>query len=76
MFKKPKKGDSIMTEFIFSLIINAILLLYPMWRIYKRAGLNRFLSLTVLVPYAGLFISTIILAASTWNLSVATKGEK
>lgn len=65
-----------MTEFIFVLIIDAVLFLYPMWRIYKRAGINRFLSLTVLIPYLGLFICTIILAASTWKLSVVAQGEE
>ncbi len=46
----------------------AVLLLYPTWRIFSRAGLNSALSLTVLIPYVGILVSGIILAASEWKI--------
>lgn len=46
-------------------IAQVILLLYPVWRIFKRAGLNRALSLTVLIPFGGFLVSGLILAIST-----------
>jgi hypothetical protein len=64
-----------MEEVIIQVIVMAILLLFPVWRIFKRAGLNPALSLTVLIPYVGLLLSGIILAASTWKLGAARQGE-
>ncbi len=46
----------------------AVLLLYPTWRIFSRAGLNPALSLTVLIPYVGILVGGIILAVSEWNI--------
>lgn len=64
-----------MEELIIEVIIMAVILLFPVWKIFKRAGLNPALSLTVLIPYVGFLISGIILAASTWKLGDALQGE-
>ncbi|MDH5426273.1 MAG: hypothetical protein OEY29_14890 [Gammaproteobacteria bacterium] len=50
-------------------LVMAALLLLPLWKIYSRAGLNPYLSLTVLIPGFGFFIACIILAVSKWNLT-------
>ena len=65
-----------MEELIIQVIVMAILLLYPVWRIFKRAGLNPAISLTVLLPYTGILLSGIILAVSKWQFDVVTKGGK
>jgi hypothetical protein len=57
-------------------IMVAILLLYPIWRIFKRAGLNPALSLTVLIPGVGMLITGLILALSTWKLNARSEGDK
>ena len=64
-----------MEEIIIEVIIMAVLLLFPVWKIFKRAGLNPVLSLTVLIPYVGFLISGIILAASTWRLGSVAQGK-
>ena len=64
-----------MGTLILQLLILAILLLYPAWRIYQRAGLNPYLSLTILVPYIGLLVCGIILAISDWHITPSLKGK-
>lgn len=61
---------------IIELILKAILLVYPVWRIFKRAGLNPVLSLTILIPYIGFLVCGIVLGTSTWKFRQAIKGEK
>ncbi len=65
-----------MEEYAIEVIVSAILLLYPVWRIFKRAGLNQALSLTVLIPVVGMLVSGLILALSTWKLSTRPEGGK
>jgi len=65
-----------MEEYAIEVIVSAILLLYPVWRIFKRAGLNPALSLTVLIPVVGMLVSGLILALSTWKLSTRPEGGK
>lgn len=52
--------------FIGWIVVAGILLLVPLWRIHKRAGLHPALSLLVLIPYAGVLISSLVLAISRW----------
>lgn len=65
-----------MGTLILQLLILAILLLYPAWRIYQRAGLNPLLSLTILIPYIGLLVCGIILAVNDWQITPGLKGKK
>jgi len=65
-----------MEGLLIEVIALAALILFPVWKIFKRAGLNPVLSLTVLIPYVGFLISGIILAASSWKLDNVTQGEK
>ena len=58
-----------MEAFIYQTVGIAIFLLFPFWRIYKRAGLNPYLTLFLFLPIGGIFITGIILAASKWNIS-------
>ncbi len=57
-----------MEEIIIEALIITLVLLFPFWKIYTRAGLNPYYSLTLLIPGAGFFIASIILAASKWEL--------
>ena len=64
-----------MENLILETIITAALLLFPFWKIYSRAGLNPYLSLTLLIPGFGLLIASIILAVSKWEIrSVRAEG--
>lgn len=47
-------------------VIISLVLLYPAWRIFKRAGIHPGLAFTVLVPMAGPLIATFILAFTRW----------
>lgn len=55
---------------IFSdpLVMSAILI-FPFWKIYSRAGLSPYFSLTLFIPVFGFFIALIILAVSKWEIS-------
>jgi len=55
------------------IIFVAILFLIPFWRIFKRAGLNEWLSLLVLIPFIGVLIALIVLAESTWRVKSTTE---
>lgn len=46
-------------------LIFAVLCIYPLWRVFARAGLTPALSLMVFLPFGG-FIAPMILAFSQW----------
>ena len=60
------------TIFISVLFLAAFLLL-PFWKIFTRAGLNPYLSLTVLIPFFGFLIACLILAVSDWDIKPQNK---
>lgn len=64
-----------MEAFVYQAIGVAIFLLFPFWRIYKRAGLNPYLTLILFLPVGGILITGIILAASKWNINSASGSE-
>jgi hypothetical protein len=47
-------------------LIVALIVMFPLWRIFKRAGFNPALSLLVFVPWAGFLIVSAILAFGEW----------
>lgn len=51
--------------FFFGIIITAVVFLYPLWRIFARAGLPAPLSLLVFLPL-GQVIVALILAFARW----------
>lgn len=57
-----------MEDIIIAIIIQAIVFLYPVWRIYQRAGINPGLSLTVIIPKLGLIVCALILVFSKWHV--------
>jgi hypothetical protein len=58
-----------MEDIIIETIVLAVLLIFPFWKVYSRAGLNPYLSLTLLIPGFGLLIVSIILAVSKWEVN-------
>ncbi len=58
-----------MEELVIQVIAQAVLLLYPAWRIYRKAGLNPLVSLTVLIPGFGIFVCALILVFSKWQVN-------
>lgn len=56
-------------EIIGWVVVVTALLLVPVWRIHRRAGLMPALSLLIIVPFAGVIVSSLILAFSRWRRS-------
>ncbi len=50
-----------------SFIFFALVIIFPLWKIYEKVGINPFLSLLVFVPFVGISIVLIILAFSKWS---------
>jgi hypothetical protein len=44
----------------------ALLLLVPMWRIFRRAGFHPALSLLIFIPAAGVAAAALVLAFRRW----------
>ncbi len=57
-----------MQELLYETLLIIILLFYPTWRIYGRAGLNKNFSFTLLIPFVGIFVCAAILAYSAWHV--------
>ncbi len=51
---------------IVSSLVFGLILIYPLWKIFTRAGKNPALSLFIFIPLAGWLIVTLILAFSRW----------
>jgi hypothetical protein len=64
-------GTSIAITLIFS-----ALLVYPFWRVYRRAGLNPWYSLLVFLPYVGLPAAAAILAFQRWPHGESVRAAK
>jgi len=61
-----------MQDIIIGAIVSAILLLYPAWRIFSRAGLTPAWSLLVLLPGGAIF-TPLILAFARWPNTAPTR---
>ncbi|GAA5444690.1 hypothetical protein Misp06_02880 [Microbulbifer sp. NBRC 101763] len=62
-----------MGSFVVEALVVALFLLYPVWRIFKRAGLNPIYSLTLFIPVLGFLVAGAVLAASRWSVSTKTE---
>ena len=60
-----------MEDYIYEMVGIAILILFPVWRIFKRAGLNPLLSLSMFIPFVGILASGLILSFSRWSVEPA-----
>ena len=47
-------------------LIPALVVIFPCWKIFRRAGLNPALALFIFVPVVGWWIAGVILAFSKW----------
>ena len=54
-----------MQDIVIGAVVSAVLLLYPLWRIFSRAGLAPAWSLLILIP-GGAIIVPLILAFARW----------
>ncbi len=59
-------------EPVASGLILGLVLVWPLWRICRRAGLAPALSLLVFLPFIGGLVVVLVLALSRWP---ATEGE-
>ena len=64
-----------MENLILEIIVTAILLLYPAWRIFSKAGLAPALSLLVLIPGLGILICALILVFTNWSPRIAEENS-
>ncbi len=51
---------------LVNLFITAIIVLYPAWRMFGRAGFPPSVSLVVLIPGIGILVALAILAFADW----------
>lgn len=51
---------------IYQTILFGMMLIVPVWKIYKKAGLNPALSFLLFIPLIGMFIVYVNLAFSDW----------
>lgn len=62
-------------EYFGQAVILAVLFLYPVYRICRRAGVNPLISLTIFIPYGGILLPGLILSLSKWKLGGANGGR-
>jgi hypothetical protein len=65
-------------ELLIELIVQtfvSLLLVFPLWRIFNRAGKNPALSLFILIPYIGFLIVPLILAFTRWPATEAIEED-
>ncbi|HUC63768.1 MAG TPA: hypothetical protein VMF53_17630 [Alphaproteobacteria bacterium] len=55
---------------LVQLVLIAVVLIVPLWRIFRRAGLNPAFSLLVLIPLLGSLAVLAILAFAPWPATV------
>lgn len=61
---------------VLAVVILAVLLLYPLWIIFKRAGLDPRFALIVLIPYIGVLIVAILLGGMRWRTGIHGPGNQ
>ena len=61
-----------MEDILLSAVVSAVLLLYPLWRIFSRAGLSPGWSLLILIP-GGAIIVPLILSFARWPNTAPTR---
>ncbi len=66
--------DSGFIQNIYQAILIGMILIVPVRKIYKKAGLNPALSFILFVPLIGMFIVYVILSFSDWP-EVKTKDD-
>ena len=57
-------------------LIFSLLVLYPVFIVFQRAGLNTSLAYLVMIPFVGWLIVTIILGSSDWNIRQRTEADR
>ncbi len=55
----------LITDIIGQFVLGLVLI-FPLWKIYSKAGKSPVLSLFIFLPYLGLLIVSLILAFSHW----------
>jgi len=61
-----------MIPFLIQYVVMIALLLFPLWKIFGKAGLHPALSLITLIPMIGGIVCIIVLAFARWP---ATEGR-
>lgn len=64
-----------MGEALFSYILMLVLLLFPLWKIFGKAGFNPLFSLLLLIPFLGALASVLILAFARWPATEGRPGD-
>ena len=61
---------------LLAVVISAVLFLYPLWIIFRRAGLNPQLAFLVLIPYVGFLLVIVFLGAMQWSIHGSGPGDR
>ncbi len=51
-----------------SYLVGAVILIYPLWRIFSRAGFKPALAFIIFLPYLGSLVVVLVLAFARWPL--------
>jgi uncharacterized membrane protein len=62
-------------NFAIELLFVMVFLLYPVMRIFNRAGIRRFRAFVLFIPVVGIILCGLVLALSTWN-KLPLSGDK
>jgi hypothetical protein len=65
-------GDNVLLEHFIAFAV----VVYPVWRIYARAGLNPALSLFLAIPFLGWFLVLGILTYAKWPATATPQQER
>ena len=66
---------SLTTDLIQSFVV-ATILIFPLWKIYDKAGFHPALSLIIFIPWYGLLVSSLVLAFISWPILKKANGSK
>ena len=53
-------------HFLLAVSVTSVICVYPLWRIFKRAGLSPWWALLALIPFLGLWLAGVVLAMKAW----------
>ncbi|CAH7052676.1 conserved hypothetical protein [Vibrio chagasii] len=63
------KEIDLIEQILFQTLLTLVVFFYPVFLIFKRAGLNTNLSFTIFIPFIGYLVCPLVLVFSKWNTS-------
>lgn len=70
MFENWPNENMIIQDPLLNYFIFALLVIYPLYRVTRRAGLPFWTACTIFVPYIGMVIVAALFAHMKWNVKI------